>query len=73
MRCLRLSSSCVPGFGGREMLPFIISGLVLMALCFMAAYVGIRIAQVLREQFDELMPQRMIDYSGFVCVEPAKD
>jgi hypothetical protein len=55
------------------MLPFIVSGIVLAALCMMAAYVGVRLARVVREQFDELMPQRMIDYSGFVCVEPAKD
>ena len=30
-------------------------------LCF-----GVKIARVIADQFDELMPQRMIDYSGFV-------
>lgn len=64
---------CVGGLGERNMLPFIVSGVVLAALCMMGAYVGVRLASVVREQFDELMPQRMIDYSGFVCVEPAKD
>jgi hypothetical protein len=55
------------------MLPLIIAACATCALGVASLYVGWRIAQVLREQFDELMPQRMIDYSGFVTVEPAQD
>lgn len=55
------------------MLPMIFAGLVLAALGMVGVYVGVKLARVLREQFDELLPQRMIDYSGFVIVEPAKD
>jgi hypothetical protein len=62
-----------PRVGGYVMLPMIIAGVVLCALGFFGLYVGVRIARVLREQFDELLPQRMIDYSGFVAVDPVQD
>jgi hypothetical protein len=55
------------------MLPMIIAGVVLTALACLGLVIGIKLARIFREQFDELMPQRMIDYSGFVNVDPAKD
>jgi hypothetical protein len=55
------------------MLPMIIAVLVLCALGSAGFYIGVRIARIVREQFDELMPQRMIDYSGFVRIDSAKD
>jgi hypothetical protein len=55
------------------MLPMMIAGLVLFGVGSLGLYVGVRLARVLREQFDELLPQRMIDYSGFVNVDPVKD
>jgi hypothetical protein len=55
------------------MLPMVIAACATCVLGAASLYVGLRIARVLREQFDELMPQRMIDYSGFVNVDAAKD
>jgi hypothetical protein len=55
------------------MLPMIIAAIVLTGLGACGVYVGLKLVRVQREQFDELLPQRMIDYSGFVIVEPAKD
>jgi hypothetical protein len=55
------------------MLVIIISGVALAAIGSAGVYVGLKLAGALREQFDELMPQRMIDYSGFVTLEPRKD
>jgi hypothetical protein len=55
------------------MLPMIIAGVALTGLGACGVYVGVKLVRALREQFDELLPQRMIDYSGFVIVEPAKD
>jgi hypothetical protein len=55
------------------MLPMIIAALVTCGLGAASLYVGLRIARAVREQFDELMPQRMIDYSGFVGVDASKD
>jgi hypothetical protein len=48
------------------MLPVIISGILLCALAVLAVYIGVRLARAVRDQFDELMPQRMVDYSGFI-------
>jgi hypothetical protein len=55
------------------MLPLVIALLATAAIGVGSAYVGIRIIRVVREQFDELLPQRMIDYSGFVCVDKSGD
>lgn len=55
------------------MLPFILTTIALSALGFAGVILGLKLARTLREQFDEMMPQRMIDYSGFVNVEPSKD
>lgn len=55
------------------MFAMIVAGFVLGGLGLVGLYVGVKLAGVLREQFDELMPQRMIDYSGFVNVEPSQD
>jgi hypothetical protein len=55
------------------MLPMIIAAIVLTGLGACGVYVGLKLVRVLRDQFDEMLPQRMIDYSGFVIVDPAKD
>ncbi len=47
-------------------MPVIITSLIVVALGCLALYLGLKLARVLREQFEELMPQRMVDYSGFV-------
>mgnify|MGYP001809593463 FL=1 len=38
-----------------------------------AAWVGLKIAQAARERFDALLPQRMVDYCGFVPAEIGRD
>ena len=55
------------------MIPIIISGLILGGLGLIGLYVGIRIARVMREQFEELMPQRMVEYSGFIQFPLGRD
>jgi hypothetical protein len=55
------------------MLPIIISTIVLCALGLVCAYVGTRLVRAMRDQFDELMPQRMVDYSGFIDGPVAED
>lgn len=50
--------------------------LALLALCALAVgglYVGVLIGRAVRDQFDELMPQRMVDYSGFVEMDGRQD
>jgi hypothetical protein len=50
--------------------------LVMVVLAVVAAiglYCGIMIARVVRDQFDELLPQRMVDYSGFVDAATGRD
>lgn len=58
--------------GGTKM-PVFIASLFLVSLGFLALYLGLKLARVMREQFEELMPQRMVDYSGFVEVPRARD
>lgn len=48
------------------MIIYILALVVLGALAMGGLYVGILIGRAVRDQFDELMPQRMVDYSGFV-------
>jgi hypothetical protein len=55
------------------MAAMIIAGLVLLPLAGAGLWLGLRIAAVLREQFDELMPQRMVDYAGFVKMPLGRD
>jgi hypothetical protein len=38
-----------------------------------SAWIGLKIAQAARERFDALLPQRMVDYCGFVPAEIARD
>ncbi|GBF57565.1 hypothetical protein PbB2_01232 [Candidatus Phycosocius bacilliformis] len=47
--------------------------LILLALAGIGLYLGLKLARVMGEQFEELLPQRMVDYSGFVDVPPARD
>jgi hypothetical protein len=44
----------------------IIAGLILVSLGFIALVAGLSLVRVMGEQFDELMPQRMVDFSGFI-------
>lgn len=44
----------------------VLAGLVLVPLALAGVWVGLRVAAAVREQFDELMPQRMVDFAGFV-------
>jgi hypothetical protein len=55
------------------MIPVILAFLCLGVLAAMSLYLGARIGRAVRDQFDELMPQRMVDYSGFVDVSGHKD
>jgi hypothetical protein len=55
------------------MIPIILAFLCLGMLAAVSLYVGTRIGRIVRDQFDELMPQRMVDYSGFVDVNTHAD
>lgn len=50
------------------MIPVIFAVVCLGSLAVACGYLGVRIGQAIRDQFDELMPQRMVDFSGFVDV-----
>jgi hypothetical protein len=54
-------------------MPGIIASLIVIALGCLALYLGLKLAHVMREQFEELMPQRMVDYSGFVDMQRGRD
>jgi hypothetical protein len=43
------------------------------ALTSIAVVMGIRIGAAVRDQFDELLPQRMVDFSGFVIEAKTND
>jgi hypothetical protein len=55
------------------MIPVIFAFLCVCILAAVSLYMGIRIGRAVRDQFDELLPQRMIDYSGFVDVSAQND
>lgn len=55
------------------MMAVVIAGLALAGLGLAGVWVGVRVSRILRERFDELMPQRMVDYSGFVPTNPLRD
>jgi hypothetical protein len=48
------------------MFTFILALLVLAAVVAGGLYIGVVMGRDLRAQFDELLPQRMVDFSGFV-------
>jgi hypothetical protein len=48
------------------MIFYILGFVFLSGLAAIGFYAGITVARVVRDQFDELMPQRMVDFSGFV-------
>jgi hypothetical protein len=54
-------------------MPVIITSLFLVAVGGLALFFGLKLARVMREQFEELMPQRMVDYSGFVDLPRRRD
>ena len=54
-------------------MPVIIASLIVVALGCLALYLGLKLVRVMREQFEELMPQRMVDYSGFVELPRGRD
>jgi hypothetical protein len=48
------------------MVAMLFAGFAVCGLVLGGVFVGLRIVRVLSEQFDELMPQRMVDFAGFV-------
>lgn len=46
---------------------------ILAALAACGVWVGLSIVRALRDGFDELMPQRMVDYAGFVALPLGRD
>jgi hypothetical protein len=48
------------------MLSLILALLVLGVVVAGGLYIGVMLGRDMRAQFDELLPQRMVDYSGFV-------
>jgi hypothetical protein len=48
------------------MIPIILAIVCLSLLAGVTLFVGVKIGRIVRDQFDELLPQRMVDYSGFV-------
>jgi hypothetical protein len=55
------------------MIPVLIASIVLVGLGSGGVWLGLQIVRVLREQFDELMPERMVEYSGFVQFPLGRD
>jgi hypothetical protein len=55
------------------MLAWMIAGLIVSILAYVGLVLGLRLAHLMREQFDELLPQRMIDYAGYVDVSTTRD
>jgi hypothetical protein len=51
----------------------VLAGVLLMPLAMIGVWAGVRVSLVLREQFEELMPQRMVDYAGFVKLPLGRD
>jgi FAD synthase len=43
------------------------------SLVALGLFLGVHIGHAVRDQFDELLPQRMVDFSGFVDVAPSND
>jgi hypothetical protein len=50
------------------MILFILALVVLGVVATGGLYLAVQIARAMGEQFDELLPQRMVDYSGFIEV-----
>jgi hypothetical protein len=59
--------------GEGTMIPVLIASIVLVGLGSGGVWLGLQIVRVLREQFDELMPERMVEYSGFVQFPLGRD
>ena len=55
------------------MLIIIMTIVAISALITGGLYVAVTIVSIVSDQFDELMPQRMIDYSGFVELGAPRD
>lgn len=55
------------------MAAMMIAAVVLAPVALAGVWLGVQIARVLREQFEELMPQRMVDYAGFVQLPLGRD
>jgi hypothetical protein len=58
---------------GGNLMPVIMTSLIVVSLGCLALYLGLKLARAMREQFEELMPQRMVDYSGFVDLPRGRD
>ena len=50
------------------MILFVLASIVLCVVTCGGLYLGFQVVRSLGEQFDELLPQRMVDYSGFIDV-----
>ena len=55
------------------MLTMIIVLVFVLALALASVQFGMRELRAVRDQFDELMPQRMVDYAGFIDSEAVRD
>lgn len=55
------------------MVVMVIVAVCLLGLSMAGLYVGLRVAAVVRDQFDEMLPQRMVEYSGFVKMPLGRD
>jgi hypothetical protein len=58
---------------GLVMLAMMLVGLCLLGLAMVGIYVGMKVAGAMRDQFDEMLPQRMVEYSGFVKMPLGRD
>lgn len=63
-----LSASVYENKGEGTMILFVLASIVLCVVACGGLYLGFQVVRSLGEQFDELLPQRMVDYSGFIDV-----
>lgn len=55
------------------MMAVIFATVTVAALGGVATWAGVRIARAATERFDALLPQRMVDYCGFVPAQAGRD
>ena len=54
------------------MIAVILAGVATLACVCAGVWGGLKLARAMSERFDELLPQRMVDYAGYVA-PPRRD
>jgi hypothetical protein len=55
------------------MTAFVLAAVAATGIAAAGGWIGLKVAQAARERFDALLPQRMVDYCGFVPAEVGRD